>query len=757
MVDEVSSALSRLRVVSGTASSETFDIVPNLGVIPVYIEPNCTTVDVYLSNVQQNVRAEYAAFAKNTTPKVFMALYDNDDIGSLPDTIQILQLRAWHSTEFLKPKAMDSFNFHLVVIRSQIYFTQTRSANSKDNPVFLELTPQGPWEVPNKSFQNLFSECRSEEQDPECLALFDFGYVGEFMAEWHACTILRKCPIREDSLLAAVSRPRDRHTSCGYNEGMPPIAELKQCPVPINPTQYDAIHRLKHQLEGIQGPPGTGKSTTIFHIITSRLPSDHVALATCVQNKAIDAISEKFAHNIPFIVFGNDDRLGLISKYWTLHAQVARDRRVVQIDRIEKQLKAGLLNVREVREKTMEVASGLYCDRRARQRTLRANEKFPRGTKDWQERRDEFLAHDNWKRLWESYQRQRHETIFALEKKVFNLTNQFSAEYHRVYEEVSHELKERARVILCTVGSTGSLMHSEYLAPVTERITTAILDEAGNSHESKIPVLLLLPKLDKIIAIGDQCQLQPFTHMEAPNARVCFSYQKHGHCRFGKDCKFSHAIATRLPDGFFQRIQAALPPNTVKMLTHQYRMHPEISSVVSDCFYESQLQTPDSIAISRRSASTSGLWWLDCADEEHTASNSTSAFNEGQVHSVFNVYRKLRRELPATKKILVATFYKAQYFKIMDYFKDRGEEESPTLRIATVDQSQGSEADIVILSTVRSNFKQAVGFLKNPNRINVAISRAREQLIIIGNRRTVGGDRSSKWHHIIDSCNEYDL
>lgn len=67
-----------------------------------------------------------------------------------------------------------------------------------------------------------------------------------------------------------------------------------------------------------------GKSTVIFHIIASFLPSTEVTLATCVQNKAVDAIAEKLAAcngRVPFFVFGNGERLGPVARRWTIEAQ----------------------------------------------------------------------------------------------------------------------------------------------------------------------------------------------------------------------------------------------------------------------------------------------------------------------------------------------------------------------------------------------------------------------------------------------------
>jgi len=75
-----------------------------------------------------------------------------------------------------------------------------------------------------------------------------------------------------------------------------------------------------------------------------------------------------------------------------------------------------------------------------------------------------------------------------------------------------------------------------------------------------------------------------------------------------------------------------------------------------------------------------------------------------------------------------------------------------TLRICSVDQAQGSEADVVVLSCVRANADATVGFLKNPNRLNVAVSRARERLVIVGNERTLRGGGGSNWRRLLDAA-----
>lgn len=108
------------------------------------------------------------------------------------------------------------------------------------------------------------------------------------------------------------------------------------------------------------------------------------------------------------------------------------------------------------------------------------------------------------------------------------------------------------------------------------------------------------------------------------------------------------------------------------------------------------------------------------------------------------------------RSVAIITLYKAQDALLRRLFLANGIEEREvdpaagvgskglgSLRIMTVDQSQGSEADVVILSCVRSNSRGELGFAKNKNRLNVAVSRAKERLVIVGDRRTMTAD--ARW------------
>ena len=134
--------------------------------------------------------------------------------------------------------------------------------------------------------------------------------------------------------------------------------------------------------------------------------------------------------------------------------------------------------------------------------------------------------------------------------------HQIYAELASVCSAIAAEIILWVRVILCTVtAASRSLLIDEDLAPAVRRITSAILDEAGTCSEPNMPLLLLLPRLKRIIAIGDQKQLAPLFNMKVDGGGeaggVCFAFQKghgiYGQCKFASRCRFSHVRTPRGP------------------------------------------------------------------------------------------------------------------------------------------------------------------------------------------------------------------
>jgi superfamily I DNA and/or RNA helicase len=193
-----------------------------------------------------------------------------------------------------------------------------------------------------------------------------------------------------------------------------------------------------------------------------------------------------------------------------------------------------------------------------------------------------------------------------------------------------------------------------------------------------------------------------------------------------------------------------------KRLTEQYRMHPAICDLVSQCFYE-----PNAVRLSTSKARTAPveitadapkilrrpICWIDTSvlsnRREYRLPNSTTFCNEAEVESVVSVLDAIAQNANLVNRLMkgeqetpigVVCMYSGQKRR-MEVACAR-HAWAPAfrrlLRVDTVDAYQGKENTIVILSPVRSNTNGISGHVQSPNRCNVAISRAQERLVIVG-------------------------
>ncbi len=181
------------------------------------------------------------------------------------------------------------------------------------------------------------------------------------------------------------------------------------------------------------------------------------------------------------------------------------------------------------------------------------------------------------------------------------------------------------------------------------------------------------------------------------------------------------------------------------MLRDQYRMHPQIASFVSNCFYEGSLAsgvTVDQKQHTIERYNYSPIVWVDVpyARGRESAVNGQSKSRSSEVQKVMEEVHHVLEANP-DYSIGVITFYKRQAFAINDEIKKLSLQDQSRIEVGTVDSFQGKEFDVVILSTVRSNRTQdkrkSVGFLESRNRLNVAFSRGQRLLIVIGDAETV--------------------
>jgi ATP-dependent RNA/DNA helicase IGHMBP2 len=166
----------------------------------------------------------------------------------------------------------------------------------------------------------------------------------------------------------------------------------------------------------------------------------------------------------------------------------------------------------------------------------------------------------------------------------------------------------------------------------------------------------------------------------------------------------------------------------IYFLNTQYRMRKAIADFSSRYFYQNELQTPEN-----RNNIGTHITFFDTAGtgfDEQSGSDGVSLMNEGELSIVNKI---IEDEQIDTRRLAFISPYNGQV-------QLAKEQLSKKIRISTIDSFQGQEKEVVILSLVRSNSEAIIGFLKDYRRMNVALTRAKEQLFVIGDSSTIGQD-----------------
>ena len=350
----------------------------------------------------------------------------------------------------------------------------------------------------------------------------------------------------------------------------------------------------------------------------------------------------------------------------------------------------------------------------------------------------------------------------------------------KVHEEVDRRILQDADVIGIT--TSGLAKHISTLNHVRSKVV--ICEEAGEVMEPHI-ISALLPSVEHFIQIGDHQQLRPSIN----NFRDLSLESDHG---------FLH----QLDRSQFERLsvgERGRPSMPVAQLNVQRRMRPEISTLIRETIYDKLIDHPSTAQLPDVVGMRKNLFWLDhdnMEDQEQAAINhKKSKSNEWEVKMVHALVRHMVRQgVYASSDVAVLTPYTGQLQKlraamrddfeivlserdqdalIKDGFTARDPTEDETavevgnkrrplekkklsdlLRVATVDNFQGEEAKIIIVSLVRSNKDWRVGFLKTTNRINVLLSRAQHGMYLIGNTDTYSN--VPMWQRVINMLRDKD-
>ena len=450
----------------------------------------------------------------------------------------------------------------------------------------------------------------------------------------------------------------------------------------LNPTQERAVNEVlwAKDVAIVHGPPGTGKTTTLVEAINETLMRESQVLVCAQSNMAVDWISEKLVdRGINVLRIGNPTRVNDKMLGFTYERRFESHPDYPQLWAIRKAI-----------------------------RELRSNRK--KGSESFHQKMDRLRSR-------------------AAEIEI----------------RINAELFGEARVIACTlVGSAHRLLEGM-------KFGTLFIDEAAQALEAAcwIP----MRRASRVILAGDHCQLPPTVKSIA-------------------------ALRAGLGKTLMERI-AENKPEVVTLLKIQYRMNEDIMRFSSDWFYGGQVESAPQIKYRSILDFDHPISWIDTSNEENqitiegedapedsasTASSVSAAnqnsdlnFKEQFVGESFGRINKAEAELTlltlaeyftkiGKQRVLeeridvgIISPYRAQvqYLKKLikkyEFFKPYRR----LISVNTVDGFQGQERDVILISLVRSNDEGQIGFLKDLRRMNVAMTRARMKLIILGNKDTM--------------------
>ena len=450
----------------------------------------------------------------------------------------------------------------------------------------------------------------------------------------------------------------------------------------LNPTQERAVNEVlwAKDVAIVHGPPGTGKTTTLVEAINETLMRESQVLVCAQSNMAVDWISEKLVdRGINVLRIGNPTRVNDKMLGFTYERRFESHTDYPQLWAIRKAI-----------------------------RELRKNRK--KGSENYHQKMDRLKSR--------------------------------AAE---IELRINAELFGEARVIACTlVGSAHHLLEGM-------KFGTLFIDEAAQALEAAcwIP----MKRASRVILAGDHCQLPPTVKSIA-------------------------ALRAGLGKTLMERI-AENKPEVVTLLKIQYRMNDEIMRFSSDWFYGGKVESAPQIKYRSVLDYDHPITWIDTSNEENqitiegedapedsaSTSSSESAANQnsdlnfkeqfvgesfGRINkaeaeltllTLAEYFTKIGKQRVLEERIDVGIIspYRAQvqYLKKLikkyEFFKPYRR----LISVNTVDGFQGQERDVILISLVRSNDEGQIGFLKDLRRMNVAMTRARMKLIILGNKDTM--------------------
>uniref|UniRef100_A0A6I8P6J3 Senataxin n=1 Tax=Ornithorhynchus anatinus TaxID=9258 RepID=A0A6I8P6J3_ORNAN len=303
-------------------------------------------------------------------------------------------------------------------------------------------------------------------------------------------------------------------------------------------------------------------------------------------------------------------------------------------------------------------------------------------------------------------------------------------------QEIQSNIILGSHIICCTLSTSGGfLLESAFRRQGYDPFSCVIVDEAGQACELET-LIPLIHRCNKLILVGDPKQLPPTV--------ISLKAQE-----FGFDQSMMARLCKNLENQVEQNLARKVP---ILQLTFQYRMHPDICLFPSNYIYGRSLKTSRATEEARCSLDWPFLPYLvfDVEDGLERREHE-SYFNFQEIKLVIELIKMIKdKEKDITSRnIGIITPYKSQK-KMIQYELDKEFEKSRLGEIDTVDGFQGRQKDCIIVTCVRANSTQDIGFLSSLQRLNVTITRAKYSLFILGHLKTLM--ENNDWNQLIQDA-----
>lgn len=477
----------------------------------------------------------------------------------------------------------------------------------------------------------------------------------------------------------------------------------------------------------IQGPPGTGKTTVIAEIVQQLINKGERVLVTSQTHVAVDNVLEKLSdlNHLTLVRFGNIKRImpGLEG----FHIENLIDALAMHYGSVvENNIKLVLKKIECINISEDDIAKVLlsYLG------SITVN--YPSNFKD-------ILIKLN------------KDFITVLVGFNINQLDDLLAVLKTWQNEIALSLEDIARPMIYDSMNVGfatciGVRIDKGLSARDIKFDTVIIDEAGKANLSESIAAVSMAK--KVILVGDHMQLPPYmdSSLIDPDDKDSFpNNTRYNRNKYDSEA-IKHALTTSLFEFLVNKNKADLFPSTnIELLNFQHRMHPDIGEFVSKVFYDSNVQMgaatsnnilPLSFPFDKQ------VIFIDTANSKspYESEAGLSFKNNTEALCISDiVIPKLLDENVGKDKFAVIAPYKAQVVNIENKLKNR---DISGIEVATLDSFQGKEYDIIIFSFTRSKKSKKVGFLDDVRRLNVALSRAKKKLILVGNSNTLMARKS---------------